>query len=111
MTLFCVANGRRLQYCFFCWDGGTLYDCFNCPRAVCRKCVIVPAEHQERIDDEDVRFICPGCHEMRGKGRAEMRGKGRAEMRGKDPQKDSNPLPMTPYFVSFLHLKDSFVTL
>ncbi|KAG1769684.1 hypothetical protein EV702DRAFT_1202713 [Suillus placidus] len=55
-------------FCVFCWDGGSLYECSICPRAVCAKCVAVPAEFEERIKDPDVHFICPGCHEMRGKG-------------------------------------------
>ncbi|KAG1894066.1 uncharacterized protein F5891DRAFT_735499 [Suillus fuscotomentosus] len=55
-------------FCVFCWDGGSLYECSVCPRVVCVECVVVPAEFQERTKDPDVHFVCPGCHEMRGKG-------------------------------------------
>ncbi|KAG2098235.1 uncharacterized protein F5147DRAFT_777730 [Suillus discolor] len=55
-------------FCLFCWDGGSLYECSICPHVVCTKCVVVPVEFQERINDPDVHFMCPGCHEMRGKG-------------------------------------------
>ncbi|KAG1838456.1 hypothetical protein DFJ58DRAFT_125776 [Suillus subalutaceus] len=54
-------------YCFFCRDGGDLYDCSRCSRSVCDACVIVPAEFQARVKDSDVLFICAGCHEIRGK--------------------------------------------
>ncbi|KAG0693738.1 hypothetical protein DFH29DRAFT_881232 [Suillus ampliporus] len=54
-------------YCFFCRDGGSLYDCLRCPRSVCHRCVMIPEEFQERFGDPDVHFICPGCHEMRVK--------------------------------------------
>ncbi|KAG2109811.1 hypothetical protein DEU56DRAFT_920273 [Suillus clintonianus] len=56
-------------YCFFCRDGGSLYDCSKCPRAVCHKCIIIPKEFWARVQEEDVHFICPGCHETRGQDR------------------------------------------
>ncbi|KAG1893176.1 uncharacterized protein F5891DRAFT_50580 [Suillus fuscotomentosus] len=57
-------------FCFFCCDGGSLYDCTVCPRSVCDRCIVIPPEFQELIMDPGVYFICPGCHEMRTKGDA-----------------------------------------
>ncbi|KAG2124765.1 hypothetical protein BD769DRAFT_1669259 [Suillus cothurnatus] len=53
-------------YCFFCHDGGSLYDCSKCPRTVCHKCVIIPKEFIEQVMGDDIHFICPGCHESQG---------------------------------------------
>ncbi|KAG1857863.1 hypothetical protein C8R48DRAFT_775325 [Suillus tomentosus] len=58
-------------FCCFCRDGGTLYDCYRCPRAVCETCVITPQQSRQRIQEPDVLFICPGCHEKRGNYRSE----------------------------------------
>ncbi|KAG1764778.1 hypothetical protein EV702DRAFT_1051247 [Suillus placidus] len=53
-------------YCFFCRDGGSLYDCSKCPRVVCHKCIVIPEKFMERVKEDDVYFICPGCHESQG---------------------------------------------
>ncbi|KAG1758868.1 hypothetical protein EDD22DRAFT_908473 [Suillus occidentalis] len=53
-------------YCFFCRDGGKLYCCATCVRTICQRCLIVPEDLRARVEEEDVRFICPGCHESRG---------------------------------------------
>ncbi|KAG2360063.1 hypothetical protein BDR07DRAFT_1413530 [Suillus spraguei] len=54
-------------YCFFCRDGGDMYDCFLCPRTVCAECIVIPKVFLEQVKDPGIRFICPGCHEMREK--------------------------------------------
>ncbi|KAG1873421.1 hypothetical protein C8R48DRAFT_769860 [Suillus tomentosus] len=55
-------------YCIFCRDGGKLYCCATCVRTCCQRCLIVPEESRARVEEEDVTFICPGCHESRGSG-------------------------------------------
>jgi hypothetical protein len=58
------------KYCILCRDGASLlYDCSHCPRTLCKECVVIAEESVEQIKGSDVYFTCPGCHEMRGKGK------------------------------------------
>ncbi|KAG2064434.1 hypothetical protein BDR04DRAFT_1122587 [Suillus decipiens] len=58
------------DYCILCRDGASiLYDCSHCPRTLCQECVVIAKESVEQIKRSDVYFTCPGCHEMREKGK------------------------------------------
>lgn len=60
-----VAERTHNRFCCFCQDGGTLYCCSQCRRAVCTFCLVVPEKYKDAVaHDEGIVFCCPGCHEL-----------------------------------------------
>jgi hypothetical protein len=47
-----------------CQDGGELWECDtpDCQRAVCSRCVEVPAEEHSKLQAPNVTFTCLACH-------------------------------------------------
>ncbi|KAI6033527.1 hypothetical protein BKA83DRAFT_108385 [Pisolithus microcarpus] len=53
-----------IAYCYLCHDGSRyLFCCDSCPRVVC-ECCLGLAEVDPTLCDLDVKFKCPGCHEL-----------------------------------------------
>ncbi|KIK16511.1 hypothetical protein PISMIDRAFT_113214, partial [Pisolithus microcarpus 441] len=51
-------------YCYLCHDGSRyLFCCDSCPRVVCEHCLGL-VEVNPTLCDLDVKFKCPGCHEL-----------------------------------------------
>ncbi|KIK12042.1 hypothetical protein PISMIDRAFT_19036 [Pisolithus microcarpus 441] len=52
------------KYCYLCHDGSRyLFCCDSCPRVVCERCLGL-VEVDPTLCDPDVKFKCPGCHEL-----------------------------------------------
>ncbi|KAI5997499.1 hypothetical protein EDD15DRAFT_2364220 [Pisolithus albus] len=53
------------RYCYICHDGSKyLFCCDFCPRVVCQRCLGLE-EVKPALYASDVKFKCPGCHELR----------------------------------------------
>ncbi|KAI9452037.1 hypothetical protein HD554DRAFT_2267701 [Boletus coccyginus] len=65
-AMFTMPSGRdehvNDDFCHMCADGGLLYNCDSCPRAVCRQCLSVPIQHATLVLEPDVKFLCVSCH-------------------------------------------------
>lgn len=52
------------RYCYLCHDGSKcLFCCDFCPRVVCQCCLGLE-EVKPELYATDVKFKCPGCHEL-----------------------------------------------
>jgi hypothetical protein len=53
-----------------CQDGGTIWECdeSDCQRAVCSRCVQIPAEESGKLQAQNIKFTCISCHWKWGKG-------------------------------------------
>ncbi|KAI5999114.1 hypothetical protein EDD15DRAFT_2363154 [Pisolithus albus] len=52
------------RYCYICHDGSKcLFCCDFCPRVVCQRCLGLE-EVKPELYASDVKFRCPGCHEL-----------------------------------------------
>ncbi|KAI5989706.1 hypothetical protein EDD15DRAFT_2370426 [Pisolithus albus] len=52
------------KYCYLCHDGSRyLFCCDSCPRVICERCLGL-VEVDPTLCDPDVKFKCPGCHEL-----------------------------------------------
>jgi hypothetical protein len=47
-----------------CQDGGLIWECdeSDCGRAVCSKCIEIPAEEMSKLEAPNVKFKCVRCH-------------------------------------------------
>ena len=45
-----------------CVNGSLLYECSDCPCAICLCCVDVSLEYQDIVSHNDICFQCIGCY-------------------------------------------------